>query len=52
MSDREVHTLKDLVAVLTRQFALTQEQLDERLPSGTQRVFINRLNWAATYLIR
>jgi restriction system protein len=49
-SDGAVHTLKELDAVLTKQFALTKEDLDERLPSGTQKVFINRLNWAATYL--
>lgn len=49
-SDGAVHTQKDLQDLLARRFALTQEDLDELLPSGTGRLFVNRANWATTYL--
>jgi len=35
---------------LVRQFALTEDDLAERLPSGAERTFVNRVAWASTHL--
>ncbi len=48
--DREEHQLKDAIAALAIEFALTDEERDEFLPSGQQPVFTNRVGWARTYL--
>jgi restriction system protein len=45
-SDR---TIKDIGADVARQFGLSGDELDTRLPSGGN-LFANRINWAATYL--
>lgn len=50
ISDREVHTLRDLEILLSDQFNLTREQISRLLPSGSQPMFYNRLGWARTYL--
>ncbi len=49
-ADGDHHTMKDIVATLAREFALTAEELETRLPSGGQSLFANRVHWAATYL--
>jgi restriction system protein len=49
-ADGEVHQLKDAVQRLAQEFKLTEEELNEFLPSGQQPVFINRIGWARTYL--
>jgi restriction system protein len=38
--------------LLAEQFSLSEEELDELLPSGTQKTFHNRVRWATTYLFR
>jgi len=43
-------TTSEAVDVLARELKLTEEDLREILPSGTQSKFINRLGWAATYM--
>lgn len=43
-------TLREAVDVLGKQFQLTDAELQEYLPSGTQKKFINRVSWAITYL--
>jgi restriction system protein len=48
--DGAEHRLKDAVQSLAAQFKLTDEELNEFLPSGQQPVFINRIGWARTYL--
>lgn len=40
----------EAVEVLAKQLNLTQEDLREMLPSGTQFTFANRIGWASTYL--
>jgi restriction system protein len=35
---------------LGSEFSLTEEELSKQLPSGTQKVFTNRVGWARTYL--
>jgi len=42
--------LKDAVQKLAQDFKLSEEEINEFLPSGQQPVFINRLGWARTYL--
>src|SRR5690242_19380836 len=44
--------IADVRASLATSFGLTEEELAERLPSGTARTFDNRVGWAATYLFR
>lgn len=42
-------SIKDITTDLARQFALTPEELETRLPSGGS-LFANRVHWATTYL--
>jgi restriction system protein len=49
-SDGREHQLKDATQALSKEFGLTEEELNEFLPSGQQPVFINRIGWARTYL--
>jgi restriction system protein len=50
LADGKEHKLSKLVEELGAEFGLTEEELSERLPSGTQKVFTNRVGWARTYL--
>jgi restriction system protein len=50
LADGEEHKHSKLVDELGAEFALTEEELSKRLPSGTQKVFMNRVGWARTYL--
>lgn len=45
-------SIKELLPVMANKLGLTEEELDERLPSGRQGVFHNRLHWAKTYMAR
>jgi restriction system protein len=44
--------IKDLQPALAQHFGLTDAELAERLPSGKQGVFHNRLHWAKFYMQR
>jgi restriction system protein len=44
--------ISDVREGLAERFALTEEELAERLPSGLAKTFNNRVGWAATYLYR
>jgi restriction system protein len=44
------HQRASVRAALAEHFQLSQEDLQEMLPSGRQRTFHNRVNWAAVYL--
>jgi restriction system protein len=48
--DGSEHRFRDAVEKLATQFALTDEERGELLPSGTAPTFDNRLGWARTYL--
>lgn len=48
--DGKEHQLKEAAQQLAREFKLTDDELNEFLPSGQQPVFINRIGWARTYL--
>jgi restriction system protein len=51
-SDGKERSLADTRIALADVFNLTQEELEELLPSGTQPVFNNRVAWASIYLHR
>jgi restriction system protein len=46
-AERPIAEVRDSLAV---SFALTPQELEERLPSGTARKFANRVGWSAQYL--
>lgn len=50
LQDQKVHTSKEIQADIAQMLNLSDEQLSEVLPSGTQSVFCNRIGWAKTYL--
>src|ERR1700741_1700346 len=50
LADGKEHKLSKLVDELGSEFGLTEEELSGRLPSGTQKVFTNRVGGARTYL--
>jgi len=50
LADGHVHPLSELRAELIEELGLTNEEAWDRLPSGRQTVFSNRLGWAKTYL--
>ncbi|HEV7329666.1 MAG TPA: restriction endonuclease [Flavisolibacter sp.] len=50
IGDGEVHTTAGMRESLSRHFNLTEEELSQYLPSGTQKVFYNRIHWAKAHL--
>ncbi len=51
-ADGAEHTPREAVESLAKLFGLTDDNRQELLPSGTQRVFDNRVAWAKTYLLK
>ncbi len=49
-SDGQEHRFRDAVEALALEFALSDEERAQLLPSGTAPVFDNRVGWARTYL--
>ena len=49
-ADGREHQLKEATQHLAQEFKLTDEELNEFLPSGQQPVFINRIGWARSYM--
>lgn len=50
MGDSQLKTNKDIAEDLAEEFKLTEADLSEMLPSGTQGTFVNRIAWAKSYL--
>lgn len=50
LADGKEHRLQEVRESIAAEFRLSPQELDELLPSGTQRLFYNRLGWAQTYL--
>lgn len=50
LEDNHIHKLVDIYNVLALKFELTEEELEEMLPSSKQLVYKNRIGWALTYL--
>lgn len=48
-SDGQEHSLDEIRTFLTQQFSLTDEDKAERVPSGTQTKFDNRIYWTKSY---
>jgi restriction system protein len=49
-SDGKEYRLSDVIDIITKHFDLTEEEINERLPSGKQTVIRNRTAWSCTYL--
>ena len=49
-SDQREHKFSDSVQSLAAEFSLSDEEMNELLPSGNQAVFNNRVGWARSYL--
>ncbi len=50
LEDGQEHSLTEIHDALAKHFALTNQELREKLPSGKYPVFRNRVSWARTYL--
>jgi len=50
ISDGQIHSTQSAVDQLAQQFKLTDEELNEWLPSKKQRTFHNRVHWAKAHL--
>lgn len=50
--DGNEHSTKEAREVLSKVFKLTDSELQERLPSGTQTTFENRVAWAKSFLVQ
>ena len=50
VSDGEIHKSKEVQRVIAVDMNLTKEDMAEQLPSKRQATYINRINWARTYL--
>src|SRR5437773_12132024 len=51
-NDGEEHLFRDTVETLGKEFRLTPEERQQLLPSRTQPIFDNRVEWARTYLVK
>jgi restriction system protein len=49
-SDGSEKDIKDAIIQLAKQFELSEDELNQLLPSGKQTIFANRVHWARTYL--
>ena len=48
--DEKEHSVSDAIFYLADEFKLTSDELNEWLPSKTQKIFYNRVYWAKAYL--
>lgn len=51
-SDQKEHSLNEVRDYLTDYFQLNEEAKSERVPSGTQTKFDNRIYWTKSYFQR
>lgn len=51
-ADGEEHTPREAVEALAQIFKLTDSDRQELLPSGTQRIFDNRVAWTKTHILK
>ena len=52
IEDGEIHKAKDVYKAIAADMKLSEEDMAEQLPSQRQATYINRINWARTYLDR
>lgn len=48
--DGKLHRVRDLTPIVSAQFKLSESDLADLLPSGKQTRFVNRVQWATTFL--
>jgi restriction system protein len=48
--DKQEHSTTDALDVIAKEFGINEEQKNQLLPSGNQKVFYNRVFWAKAYL--
>ena len=48
--DQKEHSVSDAIQFLATEFKLSPDELNEWLPSKTQKIFYNRVYWAKAYL--
>ncbi|HQF41296.1 MAG TPA: restriction endonuclease [Ignavibacteriaceae bacterium] len=49
-ADEKEHSTNEALDYIAKEFGLTEEQQNEMLPSGNQKIFSNRVFWAKSYL--
>lgn len=52
MNDVEDHSLRDVESAMANAFGLTSSEREELLPSGSQRILLNRIGWSLSYLTK
>ena len=52
LSDGNVHKAKDVQKTIAADMSLSESDMAEQLPSQRQATYVNRINWARTYLDR
>lgn len=50
LADGKEHVMRDVTAWLAGRFGLTDEERSQMLPSGQNKVFVNRVAWAKAHL--
>lgn len=50
LADGKEHSSQDIYDSMEKAFPLSREEREALLPSGKQRVFVNRIGWAKSYL--
>lgn len=48
--DKQEHSTTDALDAIAKEFGINEEQKNQLLPSGNQKVFYNRVFWAKAYL--
>ena len=51
-ADGKEHSIKEERTIIAQQMQLSEKDLEERLPSGTQKTFDNRVAWAKSYFVQ
>lgn len=50
LSDGRTMKLKDFIEPISKEFSLTEEEINEMYPSGNGHIFYDRISWALSYL--
>jgi restriction system protein len=50
LADKKEHSFREALDALAKEFNLSEAELRELLPSGTQPIFDNKVGWARTYI--
>ena len=51
-ADGKEHSIQEAREYIAKTMALSEEDMNELLPSGTQRKFDNRVAWAKSYFVQ